>query len=88
MRLYVTQLIPCLVLTLLQVLAALPWIRAIDPVAFRTYMRRRSTLLNAAGIIIGATLVVAAVLTFQRSTTFLMLLGRLYGSAFGSRCSG
>jgi len=80
MRLYVSQLIPCLVLTLVQVLAALPWIRAIDPVAFRTYFRRRSTLLNAAGILIGIALLATAVMTFQRSTGFLMLLGRLYGS--------
>jgi ABC-2 family transporter len=81
MRLFVSQLIPCLLLTLVQLLAALPWLRALDPVAFRTYSRRRGTLLNTAGLVIGITLVAAGMLTFQRSTTFLMTLGRLYGSA-------
>jgi hypothetical protein len=80
MRLFVSQLIPCLILTLVQMLAALPWIRAIDSVAFRKYFWRTSTLLNAVGVLLGATLIAATIMTFQRGTGLLESLGRVYGS--------
>jgi hypothetical protein len=77
---FVSQLIPCFLLALVQMVAAIPWIRALDPVSFRTLSRRSSTWLNAGGILLGFTVVGALIMTFQRGSNLLELLGRVYGS--------
>jgi ABC-2 family transporter protein len=77
---FVSQFIPCFVLTAVQFALALPWLWAIDPKSFREFSRKVSTWIT----VIGVTAVVAAaaafVLAFQRITTSLDVAGRFYGA--------
>jgi len=77
---FVSQLLPCLVLTLIQFAAALPWLWALDAVAVQKLVRRPATWLNVIGAILGVTLLGAFLLSYQRGSNLLDLFGRLYGS--------
>lgn len=74
------QLIPCLILTAVQFVLALPWLWAIDPKTFRDFSRRASAWGVAAALIAGIALFGAFILTYQRITSSLELAGRFYGA--------
>jgi hypothetical protein len=76
----VSQLLPCLVLTALQFVVALPWLWAIDPNSFQKMARRPGTWVNVIGAIAGVTVLAAVMMTYQRGANLMELLGRFYGS--------
>lgn len=69
-----------LVLTLIQVVAALPWLRAIDPKGFaRTF--RSGQALGSAALVVAVVAVLAAVyLGFKGESSNLPFTGRVYGA--------
>src|SRR5438874_1477371 len=71
---------PCLVLTALQFLLALPWLWAIDPKTFRDFARRPTSWATFIGIVGAIAALAAFMFAHQRVTTSLDLMGRFYGS--------
>ena len=69
-----------LVLTLLQVVAALPWLRAIDPRGFRQVVRTPASLLTAAGLVLAGALAVTLLLGSKADSDWLPIVGRVYGA--------
>ncbi|MCX7700629.1 MAG: ABC transporter permease [Gemmataceae bacterium] len=76
----VSQLLPAFLLTLVQFIAALPWLWAVDRTAFRQALRRPSSWGNVIGVLIGVTLVLAVIIYYQRGANLLELLGRVYAA--------
>jgi ABC-type transport system involved in multi-copper enzyme maturation permease subunit len=77
---FLSQFVPCLVFTAVQFAFALPWLWAIDPKSFRDMTRRPSTWASASGILAAVAALAAFLLAFQRITSNLDMVGRLYGA--------
>jgi ABC-type transport system involved in multi-copper enzyme maturation permease subunit len=69
-----------IVLCLVQFLAALPWIAALDPRTFRQVARRGSSWLIALGGVIGAGVALAVFISVIQDPGRLLVWGRLYGA--------
>jgi len=69
-----------LILAFLQLLAALPWIYAIDPKNFRDAVRQPSYLAGAAGVFVVIGLLFAVFLGFRGDSAGLQFIGKIYGS--------
>jgi hypothetical protein len=67
-------------LCLVQLLAALPWLAAVDPKGFRLAVRRPSTWLGAVGGLVGVGLVLALFIGVVQDPGRLLLWGRVYGA--------
>jgi hypothetical protein len=67
------------ILTLIQVLAALPWIAAVDPESFRTG-RRSTTFAVLAGVLAVGTIGFAWFMNYKNDPTALDFFGRIYGA--------
>ena len=77
---FLNQLIPCLILTALQFLAALPWLWAVDPRAFRQQVTRPSAIVWFFGLIVGVGVLGAFFLGYQKGSAGLEDYGRFYAS--------
>lgn len=77
---FVKQLPPAFVLVLIQFLAALPWLWAMDPKSARMLIRKPATWGNLVGALLGVTALVAFLMVSQKGSNLLQLLGRTYGS--------
>jgi ABC-type transport system involved in multi-copper enzyme maturation permease subunit len=77
---FLHQLGPCFGLTLIQFLAALPWLWALDSRAFRTQIRTVGGWLRFLAAIGGVTVLLSFFLAYQRGASMLELYGRFYGS--------
>jgi ABC-type transport system involved in multi-copper enzyme maturation permease subunit len=77
---FASQLLPCLLLAAVQFLASVPWLWAMDPTAFRKLARRPATWGNLIGALAGIAVLGAFLMTYQRGSNLLELLGRFYGS--------
>ena len=65
-----------------QLLAALPWLWAIDPKGFRRVFLTRAGLGTAAGVLFGGVAAAAVILTYKSDSTSLFVYGRYaYGAA-------
>lgn len=73
-------LIGGVLLSLAQVLAALPWLWAIDPKGFSRSVRDASSLLTALGSFAVISLFMAAFLGYKGDSTNMVFYGRVYGS--------
>ena len=69
-----------LVLAGLQLLAAVPWLRAIDPFGFDKSARTTGGWLTAAGVLLAGTVFAAAFLGYRGDSSNLRLYGRVYGA--------
>ena len=74
------QLGPCLILTVIQFVAALPWLWALDSRAFRQQVRTVAGWGRFLGALAGVTFLMSFFLAYQRGATMLELYGRFYGS--------
>ncbi|HEV3143158.1 MAG TPA: ABC transporter permease subunit [Gemmataceae bacterium] len=77
---FVSQLVPCFVLTLIQLVAALPWTWALFSRSLKTQFRQASNWGVLVGGVALVTLVGAFFLGFQRGSSSLELYGRFYAS--------
>lgn len=68
------------VLAAVQLLAAIPWLRAIDPLGFDRSARTANGWLTACGAILIGTLFMAAFLGYRGDSSNLRLYGRVYGA--------
>ena len=68
------------ILALVQVLAALPWLRAIDPKGFARTFRDSSAFFTAIARVLGIALAMAAFIGYKGDSTNLLLYGRFYGA--------
>lgn len=68
-----------LILAAVQLIAALPWLRAIDSRTFDKNLKNTQTLLMALAALVGIGLVVAAIIGYKGDSTNLRLYGRMYG---------
>jgi ABC-type transport system involved in multi-copper enzyme maturation permease subunit len=69
------------VLVLLQMLAALPWLLLIDPAFWRSRLRRPNFLGAALGVAFAAGAVLAVLLYMVQDRDTMIMFGRLYGAA-------
>jgi ABC-type transport system involved in multi-copper enzyme maturation permease subunit len=76
----VTLIATCSVLCLVQFLAALPWLAAVDPRTFFTHLRRPLSWVYALGGVVGVGAAFALFLQNNADATVLGRYGRLYGS--------
>jgi hypothetical protein len=74
------QFLPCLMLSAVQFLAALPWLWAIDSRLFRSLLTKPPGLATFGGLIVGVALAGMLFLGFNKGSTSLELYGRLYAS--------
>ena len=74
------QFLPCLLLSAVQFLAALPWIWAVDPKLFKSLLGKASGLALYGGLILGFALGGTLFLGFLKGSSSLELYGRAYGS--------
>jgi ABC-type transport system involved in multi-copper enzyme maturation permease subunit len=74
-------LIGGLILAVVQVLAALPWLRSIDPRGFDRTARNPQSLGYALAAVLGIGLLFAAFIGYKGDSSNLRLYGRLYGAA-------
>jgi hypothetical protein len=74
-------LIGGLVLAAIQIVAALPWLRSIDPRGFDRSVQNPATLLYAVAAVLGIGLISAAIIGYKGDSSNLRLYGRLYGAA-------
>lgn len=74
-------LIGGLVLAAIQVIAALPWLRSIDPRGFDRSARNPAALAYALAALLGIGLLFAAFIGYKGDSSNLRLYGRLYGAA-------
>jgi ABC-type transport system involved in multi-copper enzyme maturation permease subunit len=77
----VLRLAAGVVLVLLQMVAALPWLLLIDPAYWRDRLRRPNFLGAALGVAFGAGAVLAVLLYLVQDRDTMILFGRLYGAA-------
>lgn len=70
-----------LVLVLIQLVCALPWLFALDPKGMWRAFTTRNGLLGAAGVLVGLTLLMAVVIGYFAASTRMVWVGRLYGMA-------
>jgi ABC-type transport system involved in multi-copper enzyme maturation permease subunit len=70
-----------LILATVQILAALPWIYAIDSATFKKTINNPLSLLYALGGFIGAGLFFAIMLGYRGDSAGITMLGRIYGAA-------
>jgi hypothetical protein len=69
-----------LILAVVQVLAAIPWLRAIDPDGFDSRLRSVSGVSYAVLWVCGLGLALAAFIGYKGDSAFLVLYGRMYGA--------
>ncbi|HVK16783.1 MAG TPA: ABC transporter permease subunit [Fimbriiglobus sp.] len=74
-------LIGGLILAVVQVLAALPWLRSIDTRGFDRSVRNPATLMYAIAAVLGIGLLFAAFIGYKGDSSNLRLYGRMYGAA-------
>jgi ABC-type transport system involved in multi-copper enzyme maturation permease subunit len=74
-------LIGGLILAAIQVVAALPWLRSIDPRGFDRSARNPATLAYAFAALLGIGVLFAAFIGYKGDSSNLRLYGRLYGAA-------
>src|SRR6266852_4725305 len=75
-----SQFLPCLLLSAVQFLAALPWLWAVDPKLFKSLLGKVTGLALYAGLILGLGLGGMLFLGFLKGSSSLELYGRCYGS--------
>src|SRR5262245_17417370 len=80
MNLNIASLLAAVVLCLVQLVAALPWLAAIDPRVFFATMRKPSTWLWGIGGAIAAGLLLSAGIGFVQDPGRLTVWGRLFGA--------
>jgi len=68
-----------LILAGVQLLAALPWLRAIDSRAFDKNLKNSQSILTALGVWVGIGLIVAAIIGYKGDSSSMWLYGRMYG---------
>ena len=73
-------LLPCFVLTLIQFVAALPWLWAMDSRRFREQATKVSGWGTFLGSVAGVTVLATFFLAYQKGATGLEFYGRGYGS--------
>jgi ABC-type transport system involved in multi-copper enzyme maturation permease subunit len=78
---FLLRLAAGIVLVLFQFVAALPWLTLIDPVFWRSRLRRPAFLGTVLGVIAGAGILLALVVYAVGDRDTLVLFGRLYGAA-------
>lgn len=76
----VNQFLPCLLITIVQFAAALPWLWAIDPQEFKKQLRQGSSWGYALGAVLGIAFICALVAAFKRGSGSFEFAGRVYGS--------
>jgi hypothetical protein len=69
-----------ILLSVVQFLAALPWLAAVDPKAFRTAARQPSSWLIALGAVVGVGLALALFIGVVQDPGRLQLWGRVFGA--------
>jgi ABC-type transport system involved in multi-copper enzyme maturation permease subunit len=69
-----------LILAVVQVIAALPWLRAIDSRGFDRTVRNPSALGSALAVILGIAFLFAAFIGYKGDSSSLKLYGRVYGA--------
>jgi hypothetical protein len=74
-------LIGGLILAVIQVLAALPWLRSIDPRGFDRTVRNPQSLAYAILAVVGIGFLFAAFIGYRGDSANMRLYGRLYGAA-------
>ncbi|HET6572964.1 MAG TPA: ABC transporter permease [Fimbriiglobus sp.] len=74
-------LIGGLVLAIVQIAAALPWLRSIDPRGFDRTARNPAALAYGIAAVLGIGLLFAAFIGYKGDSSNLRLYGRLYGAA-------
>ena len=77
---YLTLALMGTVLTLVQALAALPWLYAIDPAAFRKQVRDPVMVLGAFALIVVGGMGLGGVMTYWGDVGQLILQGRVYAA--------
>jgi ABC-type transport system involved in multi-copper enzyme maturation permease subunit len=77
---FVTLFAACSVLCLVQFLAALPWLAAVDPRAFLTHLRRPASWAYALGGVAAAGAGLALFMENNADAAWLARYGRIYGS--------
>jgi ABC-type transport system involved in multi-copper enzyme maturation permease subunit len=75
-----SQFLPCLLLAAIQFLVALPWLWAVDPDGFKKQARSAAGWGAAVGVVLGITLTLDLLFSFQRSSPIFNFIGRCYGS--------
>src|SRR6266404_2132041 len=75
-----SQFLPCLLLSAVQLVAALPWLWVVDPKLFKSLLGKVSGLAVYAGLILGLGLVGMLFLGFLKGSSSLELYGRGYAS--------
>ncbi len=70
-----------LILGFVQVLAAIPWLRAIDPRGFDRNLRNPQSLAYALAALLGIGLLFAAFIGYKGDSSSLKYYGRMYGAA-------
>lgn len=70
----------CGLLSLVQVVAALPWLVVVDPRTFRNLIRRPVTWAALVGLVVGVGLVLAGLLAFVQIRERLEMWGRVYAT--------
>jgi ABC-type transport system involved in multi-copper enzyme maturation permease subunit len=78
---FFTLFVPSLLLVLIQVLAALPWVWALLSQWLKVQMRQASNWMMAGALLIGITLAVNLLLWFEQGAASLDLIGRAYAAA-------
>ena len=68
------------ILALVQLVAALPWLRAIDPAGFRRAVRSTQSVLSAAAGAVGLGVMLAIYLGYKGDSASLVGEGRVYGA--------
>ncbi len=68
-----------LILALVQLLAAIPWLRAIDPRGFERSIRNPNTALTAVGTVVGIGALIALFLGYKGDSSSFQMIGRIYG---------
>ncbi len=75
---FIQLIVLCPVLSLIQVLAAVPWLLLIDPRMIRDQLRNRKQMLTALGVIVGVGVAVALYLNANSDPDVLSGWGRVY----------
>lgn len=68
-----------LILALVQMVASIPWLRAIDPRGFDRALRDPNTVLSALGTFVGVGVFIALFLGYKGDSSSFQIIGRIYG---------